>query len=276
MTEPTKPEMVKPKDIGPVGKTPLHFIWICDVSDSMKHENKIGELNKAIENAITSLRDFNKNVTSLQIFIRTIKFSTGAEWLDKDNISLKSYQFKPLESDGGVTDLGEALSKVAEALRYKKDGGLMPEARSKKPHIVLITDGYPTDDWESGLKKLMSTFWGENAVRMAVALGGAAEEDESMGVLKQFVGNDEGAKDRLLKADTPDQLTKCLEILSHMAQNPGEKYGVKRVPDEDNTPPLPKNDPKQEQKSSPAADSTAISDDDNEEDQTYIPETVNN
>ena len=150
----------------------------------------------------------------------------------------------------------------------------MPVDHSKKPHIVLITDGYPTDDWESGLKKLRSTYWGENAVRMAVALGGTADEDGSMEVLKLFVGNVPDAKDKLLKADTPDQLTKCIEILSHMAQNPGEKYGGKRVPDEDNTPPLPKNDPKQEQKASPAADSTTKSDDDNEEDQTYIPETV--
>lgn len=277
MTEPTKQEMaVKAADFGPIRGTPLHFIWICDVSDSMRHGKKIEELNMAIEKAIASLKEASKKTPAVQIFMRTIKFSTGAEWLDKDNISLKSYQFKHLESDGGVTDLGEALSKVADALRFKKDGGLMPEVQSKLPHIVLITDGYPTDDWESGLKKLDSTVWGKNAVRMAVALGDAADDDGSMEVLRLFVGNVRDADHRLLQAANPEKLTECLIVLSQLAQNPGENYGGKRWQgqDENNVPPPPKEELKPEPEGSPAAESPAKSDDSKKENITDINEEV--
>ena len=183
--------------LGPVIGSSLRYIWICDVSDSMRHGNRIGELNTAIEKAITSLKEFSKKIPAVQIFMRTIKFSTGAEWVDSDFVPLKKYQWRPLETDKGETDLGEALSKVAEALRFKKDGGLMPEARLRMPNLILITDGFPTDDWESGLKKLDSTVWGKNAIRMVVALGDAADDDESMEVLRQFVGNVPGAHRRI-------------------------------------------------------------------------------
>ena len=284
MTEPSKPQFGAAAEIGKIKGTPLHFIWICDVSDSMRHGKRIEELNIAIEKAINSLKDFNKKTPTLQIFMRTIKFSTGAEWLDRDNVPVQSYQFSALESDRGVTDLGEALSKVADMLRYKKDGGLMPEARSKKPHHVLVTDGYPTDDWESGLKKLMSTFWGENANRMAVALGDAANDEEALSVLKQFVGNVKDQDKKLLRADNPQHLTECLEILSHMAQVPGENYGLKpskseipKIPDKVDMTDVPvpsQNDVKEKTESSATGDSPDSSKDPKNDNITEIPDTV--
>ncbi len=201
MMEQSKSEFREGAGLGPIKGTPLHIIWICDVSDSMRHGNRIVELNLAMENAINELKEFNKCIPHVQIFMRTIKFSTSAEWIDRENIPVQSYHFTPLESDGGATDLGEALSKVADLLRYEKDGGIMPEKRSKAPCLVLITDGYPTDDWESGLNKLMSTFWGENAVRMAVALGDAAHDEFILGILKQFIGNVWQGEEKLLRAD---------------------------------------------------------------------------
>lgn len=278
MTEPTKTQFGAGAAIGPIKGTPLHLIWICDVSDSMRHGNRIEQLNIAMENAINSVKDFNKKMPSVQIFMRTIKFSTGAEWLDRDNIPVQSYQFKTLESDGGVTDLGEALSKVADVLRYKKEGGLMPEQRSKKPHLVLVTDGYPTDNWESGLNKLMSTFWGENAVRMAVALGDAANDETALDVLRQFVGNVENQDKKMLRADNPQQLTECLEILSKQVQNPGENYGGKpspKISDKEEDVPVPLQDEtKGKTGSSSSGDSSDSSKDPKNGNITDIPETV--
>jgi uncharacterized protein YegL len=148
--------------------------------------------------------------------MRTIKFSAGAEWVDNEFILLKNYQWRPLETTLGETDLGEALSQVADAVRFKKDGGLMPETRTRQPHLILVTDGYPTDEWESGLKKLMSTYWGGNAVRMAVALGDAADDDDTMDVLRQFVGNVRDADIRICSSDRIDEsfFTNGLVILS--------------------------------------------------------------
>jgi len=194
-------------DIGRLGNTPLHFIWICDVSDSMRMNGKIDAMNTAIEKAIVELRDFNKTA-NIKIFMRSIKFSTGAEWLGWDIIPVENYEWTPLQTGGG-SDLGEALSKVADLLRFKDEVGIMPRDHCKKPHLVLISDGYPTDDWESGLSKLMSTFWGANAVRMAISLDIEANE-----ILEQFVGNVPEAKERMIKVDSPYDLIRCVRIMS--------------------------------------------------------------
>jgi uncharacterized protein YegL len=178
--------------IGPVKGTSLYYIWICDVSDSMRSGNKIGEMNKSIDSAISGLQKISRNTPNLQILMRTITFANSADWIDSDFIPLDSYHWKPLEAEQEPSDLGESLSKVADALRFKKDGGIMPE-RSKRPHLVLVTDGYPDDDWETGLKKLDSTFWGKRAVRMAIAI-----DDADIDVLKQFVGNVENADEKII------------------------------------------------------------------------------
>ncbi len=239
MMESSKPQFGA-GDFGPVKGTPLHFIWICDVSDSMRHVQWIEQLNFAIEETINTIKTWKKDNPAIQIFMRTIKFSTSAEWIDRENIPVRSYQFKPLESDRGVTNLGEALSKVADILRDKKDDGIMPDnKRCKRPFLVLVTDGYPTDDWETGLKKLMSTEWGERAVRMAVALGDASNDETALGVLRQFVGNVGNADKKLFCAHNSQQLSECFKILSDelvntingvhgQIQNPPEWYGPPR------------------------------------------------
>lgn len=218
-----KPSPMAAGNLGAVGRSPLHWIWICDVSDSMNMNGKIDRLNEAIQKGNEELVKYSEK-SDFKIFLHTLKFSTGAEWMEKDFIPASDYQWKSLTADG-VTDLGEALSKVADILQPRDQGGvgIMPN-RCKLPHIVLITDGYPTDDWESGLKKMESTFWGENAVRIAVALDGA-----DMEVLTRFVGNvdEEKLTKRLVKADNPAQLIECIIDVSQMVRGrvAGENYG---------------------------------------------------
>jgi uncharacterized protein YegL len=49
---------------------------------------------------------------------------------------------------------------------------------------VLISDGQPTDDFETGLATLMRLPWAQKAVRLAIALG----HDADLEVLQQFIG----------------------------------------------------------------------------------------
>lgn len=88
-------------------------------------------------------------------------------------------------SDGrvsGGTDLGAALQYASEQLRMPP----MPE-RALPPVLVLTSDGQPTDDFEAGLKALMSQPWGRKSVRIAIAIG----KDADTKVLKRFLGNEE-------------------------------------------------------------------------------------
>jgi uncharacterized protein YegL len=165
-------------------RKPIHYIWICDCSESMQLGGKMNAVNNAIPKAIESISQFEDNSNKARIFMNALKFSCGAEWMYNDNIPVKSFQWENLNCEG-ITDLGHAFLRLAKLLKLQKDGGKMPE-KAYPPVLVLITDGYPTDDWESGLKELNKEFWAKNAVRLAFALEGADRE-----VLEEFIGGDE-------------------------------------------------------------------------------------
>lgn len=82
-------------------------------------------------------------------------------------------------SGGGNTDVGAALRLLKDEL-----GANMP-GRGYPPVVVLLSDGQPTDDFEAGLRDLLSVPWGRKAVRMAIAIG----SDADMGMLETFAGS---------------------------------------------------------------------------------------
>ncbi|MDX6385189.1 MAG: hypothetical protein QOK48_2762, partial [Blastocatellia bacterium] len=103
---------------------------------------------------------------------------------------------------GGVTDMGRALTVVADQLRIPP----MTE-RALPPVLVLISDGQPTDDFTTGLQALMNEPWGRKAVRVAIAIG----EDADQEVLKRFIANPEL---KPLQANSPESLTKYIRWVS--------------------------------------------------------------
>ena len=189
---------------------------------------KMDEINKAIPQAIEKIREFSKTNPKGQITMRTIKFSDTAEWMDKDSIPVDQYTWKNLSADG-ITSLGAAFSKVAQALKPIKEGGTMP-TKAYPPVLVLITDGYPTDEYQKGYEELMEQFWAQEAVRIAVALEGADEE-----ILRAFIGDVED-KDKLLvrisDADLP-RLADRIKLVTTTYGNPtGKKPPAEKLPTE--------------------------------------------
>jgi uncharacterized protein YegL len=119
--------------------------------------------------------DENPNAT---VLVRALKFSSGAEWVNKDPVSVEDFKWFDLEAEG-VTDMGKALSLVADELKIPP-----MTSRALPPVLVLISDGQPTDDFDSGLKKLMDQNWGKKAVRISIAIGSDADNE----VLQKFIG----------------------------------------------------------------------------------------
>jgi uncharacterized protein YegL len=106
-----------------------------------------------------------------------------------------------LQTDG-VTDLGKALSMLAEQLRIPP----MTD-RALPPVLVLISDGCPTDDFHKGLQALMNEPWGKKAVRIAIAIG----EDADTEVLQKFIGHPELQP---LQANNPEALVRHIKWVS--------------------------------------------------------------
>lgn len=165
---------------GALATRPLHFIWICDCSGSMAGD-KINSLNFAIKEALPAMRKEADDNPNAQVLVRALHFSEGATWVDVDSVSIEHYQWYDMQARG-VTDMGKALSMLADSLTIPP----MTE-RALPPVLVLVSDGQPTDDFDAGLAKLMSTPWGRKAIRLAVAIGADADRE----VLQKFIGNTE-------------------------------------------------------------------------------------
>jgi len=158
---------MSPRPGGELSSRPLHFIWIADCSGSMGVDGKIQSLNTAIREALPSMKQVADENPNADVFVRAIKFSSGAQWHVSQPTRIADFTWTDLTADG-VTDLGKALSLVAEQLDVSKMG-----ERCLPPVLVLVSDGQPTDDYESALENLLSLPWGKKAVRIAIAIGKA-------------------------------------------------------------------------------------------------------
>ncbi|MEU7834745.1 MULTISPECIES: VWA domain-containing protein [unclassified Nonomuraea] len=165
---------------GKISNRPLHFIWILDTSWSMEG-TKIGQLNFAIKETLPAMKDTAGDNPNADVLVRVVTFSSGARWHVAQPTPVDQFTWSDIAADG-VTDMGKALSLVAEQLR-------MPpmEPRALPPVLVLVSDGYPTDDFETGLRDLMNEPWGKRAVRLAIGMG----EDTDLAVLSKFIGHQE-------------------------------------------------------------------------------------
>lgn len=171
---------LKKRPGGELASRPLHFIWIADCSGSMTG-SKIQSLNHAIREAIPAMQSVAKENVNAEVLVRSVKFSDGAQWHVADATKVDEFKWQDLQA-GGLTAMGVALHLVADQLKMPP----MTE-RGLPPVLVLISDGQPSDDFDSGLKALMQLPWGKKSVRIGIAIG----EDADLEVLEQFIGNPE-------------------------------------------------------------------------------------
>lgn len=185
---------------GPLATRPLHFIFIADCSGSMGGA-KIQSLNHAIRESIPHMREVARGNPNAEVLVRSVRFSSGAQWHQPQFTNVEQFEWVDLTVDG-MTDMGRALTLVADALKSPP----MPD-RALPPVLVLVSDGAPTDDFDTGLKALMSQPWGKKAVRLAIAIG----EDANLDVLQKFIGHPELQP---LQANSAEQLVKYIRWAS--------------------------------------------------------------
>jgi uncharacterized protein YegL len=105
-----------------------------------------------------------------------------------------------------VTALGEALTMVGDVLQPP----LMTD-RALPPVIALVTDGLPTDDFHAGLNHLMSKPWGQQAVRIVVAIGEDSSSNEAQEIFRAFIAND---AIKPFHANNPEVLVEAIRWVS--------------------------------------------------------------
>ena len=208
---------------------PLHFIILADCSGSMAADGKIQALNNAIRETLPHLVEVAAQNPHAQVLVRCIAFSTGARWHIERPTPVDQLHWDDLPS-GGYTDLGAALEMLAVQLKPPRF-----EARALPPALLLISDGMPTDDYETPLQALLAQPIGAAAVRMAVGIGREADLE----VLQGFIGPGEQGP---VAANNPEQLVRMIRWASTHASRVASNltpttYGVGYLTQEEVTTP---------------------------------------
>jgi uncharacterized protein YegL len=162
----------------------MTLFLIIDTSYSMEG-SKIGSVNSAIEEVIPMLREVSEENADALIKIAVLEFSSGVKWLTPNGpVELDQFHWDHVYASG-LTDFGAACVEIAGKLSTK---AFMKEASgSYVPVFLLLSDGGPTDEWESRLSQLKSNNWFKVGIKLAVAIGDDADYD----VLAEFTGSHE-------------------------------------------------------------------------------------
>lgn len=190
-------------------KRQMVLFFLIDTSGSMQG-TKIGAVNTAIREVLPELQDVGGSDIDLKVACLT--FSSGCQWMYPEPISSESFQWNNVEADG-VTDLGEACRELSEKL--SRNEFLKAPSASVAPAIFLMSDGEPTDDFESGLKELKQNNWFKYAIKVAVAIG----DDANTETLAKFTGNIEA----VITVHTPEALKKWIRKVSITSTQIGSK-----------------------------------------------------
>lgn len=195
-----------------VPRRTMTLFFLIDTSGSMEG-NKIGAVNDAVVNVLPMLNDISETNPDAEIKVAALEFSNGVNWLYDEPKLAKDFIWQDVTASG-LTSLGAACSELASKL--SRSGGFMQSASgSFAPAIILLSDGGPTDDYNSGLAKLKANNWFKSAIKIAIAIGDDADKD----VLKDFTGSSEA----VITVHNIDALKQIIRVVAVTSSQIGSK-----------------------------------------------------
>lgn len=195
-----------------VPRRTMTLFFLIDTSGSMEG-NKIGAVNDAVVNVLPMLNDISETNPDAEIKVAALEFSNGVNWLYDEPKLAKDFIWQDVAASG-LTSLGAACSELASKL--SRSGGFMQSASgSFAPAIILLSDGGPTDDYNTGLAKLKANNWFKFAIKIAIAIGDDADKD----VLKDFTGSSEA----VITVHNIDALKQIIRVVAVTSSQIGSK-----------------------------------------------------
>lgn len=155
---------------------PLYVFFVVDASNSMRENQKIETLNRAIREAIFELKNSADDHPNITILVRSMVFADQARWRGEWQ-SVDFFQWEDVKPEG-KTAMGAAMLLLAQELRSPP----MPQ-HILPPVVILLSDGEPTDDYDAGLSVFEKSEFADKAVRLSIAIGNMANIEK----LKAFM-----------------------------------------------------------------------------------------
>lgn len=194
-----------------VPRRTMTLFFLIDTSGSMEG-NKIGAVNDAVANVLPMLNDISETNPDAEIKVAALEFSSGCTWLYDEPKLANDFVWQDVVA-GGLTSLGQACQELASKL--SRSGFMQSASGSFAPAIILLSDGGPTDDYQTGLRKLNDNNWFKAAIKIAIAIGEDADKD----VLKDFTGSSEA----VITVHNIDALKQIIRIVAVTSSQIGSK-----------------------------------------------------
>jgi uncharacterized protein YegL len=152
----------------------LPVYLLLDTSGSMT-----GEPIEAVKNGVQMmLHSLRQNPQAIETaYVSIITFNSEARQI-VPLTDLASFQMVDIKASS-TTSLGAALSLLADKLSTEITKTTLDQKGDWKPMTFIMTDGVPTDDWQSGFAKLKSV---NKGLVVGCAVGSGADDK----ILKQI------------------------------------------------------------------------------------------
>lgn len=193
---------------------PLPIILLLDTSGSMWGD-KIASLNDAVRKMLGT---FTKEESQANEFLVSIITFGGSASLAYPPTPASKLSYANLSADGG-TPLGAAID-VAKSLIEDRE---QTPGRAYRPLVVLVSDGVPTDSWESKLDHFIQDGRSAKCDRMALGIGREAYEGQGRATLERFIA---GTEHRVFEAQDAGEIHNFFKFVTmsvvtrSLSQNP--------------------------------------------------------
>ena len=199
----------------------LPVYLLLDTSGSMSGE-PIEAVKNGVQVMISSLRQNPQAIETA--YISVITFDSAAQQIIPLT-DLASFQMVDIRATG-TTALGDALKLVASKIDTEVAKTTTEQKGDWKPLVFIMTDGIPTDDWQSGLTEFKKR---KIAFTVACAAGSGADTN----IFKQITEN-------VVSLDTADSasigkffqwVTASIGVTSTKVEDTGKEFqSLKELP----------------------------------------------
>ena len=196
-------------DAEEIAKKSMVLFFLIDCSGSMSG-SKIGTVNAVMEELVPEIRDIGGADADIRIAV--LKFSGGSSWMYDEPVSAEEFEWQAIDAEN-VTDLGSAFTELYAKL--SRNEYMRSPSLSFAPVMILMSDGYPTDNFEKGLEELKKNRWYNAGIKAAVAIG----EDADLDILARFTGS----SDSVVTAHNGEALAKLIKFVAVTSSQIGSR-----------------------------------------------------
>lgn len=208
-------------NIEEVAARTMALFYLFDKSGSM-FGTKIGQVNNAMKDIPKIIKEVADGAPNANIVVAAASFSSDVEWITPKPQTPEEFinSWKDMKAEG-LTSLGAALKSLNEKMSRKEFLGDNPMGYLA-PGVIILSDGEPTDDWETPLKELRKNNWFKNAIKVAFAVGDDANKD----VLAEICGT----KEAVVSIDDPEKIRQYIKFVTATVSKTGTTSSTGKDP----------------------------------------------